>query len=62
MKYTSNFINISLLVKHPSKLPPGPVQFVIVGRKKALKTANLEAAATSMEPRGILMISSLNSL
>lgn len=44
MKYKSNFVNISVLVKHPSKLPPGPAQFVIAGTKKALKTANLEAS------------------
>lgn len=51
-----------MLVKHPLKLPRGPVQFVTVDRNKALKTANLEAAATDMEPRVILMIFSLNSL
>lgn len=58
MKYISNFINISVLAKHPSKLTPGSVQFVIVGRKRALKTANLEAATTCVEPRMILMICS----
>lgn len=62
MKYTNNFINMSVLVKHSSKFPPGPVQFLIVGRKKALKTAGLEAATIGVEPRVILMICSSNSL
>lgn len=62
MKCTSCFINISVLVKDPSKFPPAPAQFLAVGRKKALKTASLEAATIGVEPMVILMICSLNSL